>query len=178
MIAHSLGTAVAHDTVAQLARLTQTPVGADLGPIPAPRALVMVANVACLLTDDPSVLYADTLSPIGAGHPTDYVAARTSWTRSRGWLFQPRLGSSPRYAGAIEAGRLLPHAGDHRRPASRREPQQVRATRSPRFQALSAPARGPGHDVAAAAVGGSRRLSRHRPTPSSSRPTGTSSGRR
>lgn len=76
VIAHSLGTAVTHDTVAQLAGLTKTTWGEALGPIPAPRALVMVANVARLLTDNASVLYADTLSPASAnpGHPTYYIS--------------------------------------------------------------------------------------------------------
>jgi len=73
VIAHSLGTAVVHDTVSQLARLSTVAWAAEFGPMPPPRALVMVANVARLLTDNAANLYADTLAPVGAGHPTYYI---------------------------------------------------------------------------------------------------------
>lgn len=104
VIAHSLGTAVTHDTVSQLARLTKTPWGAELGPIPAPRALVMVANVAHLLTDSASTLYADTLAPIGAGHPTYYIScAHVLDPFTRLAPFQPDW-TSPRYRALSKLG--------------------------------------------------------------------------
>lgn len=74
VIAHSLGTAVIHDTVGQLENLSQAPWAADLGPIPSPRLLCMAANVARLLTETPSSVYDDTLAPIGPGHPTWYMS--------------------------------------------------------------------------------------------------------
>ncbi|USQ95000.1 hypothetical protein [Caulobacter sp. RL271] len=97
VIAHSLGTAVTHDTVAQLARLTKTTWGKALGPIPSPRALVMVANVARLLTDDAATLYADTLAPVGPRHPTYYIScAHVLDPFTRLAPFKPAW-TSPRY---------------------------------------------------------------------------------
>ena len=75
VIAHSLGSAVMHDSLADLQALAAQDPVLDAAWTP-PRVICMAANVARLLSEDVGGLYADTLAPTGPDHPFSYISCR------------------------------------------------------------------------------------------------------
>jgi hypothetical protein len=73
VIAHSLGTAVAHDTLRDIRQLIQGD-PATAGTFWPPRVICMAANVARVLTDEQATIYSDSLAPLGSHQPAGYIS--------------------------------------------------------------------------------------------------------
>lgn len=72
VIAHSLGTAVTHDTLARLEKLADKDPTLSAVWTP-PRVVCMAANVARVLTDDDLGVYGNELAPTGPDKPNWYL---------------------------------------------------------------------------------------------------------
>lgn len=71
VVAHSLGTAVVHDSLLILQHRAQKQFGDWLPP----RSLCMIANVARALTNNDTTCYDEVIAPTGPGHPDYYLNA-------------------------------------------------------------------------------------------------------
>jgi hypothetical protein len=73
VIAHSLGSAVAHDTLTDVRRMLDDD-PAMAGGVWPPRTICMAANVSHVLTEDRDLLYSDILAPTGGTNPSGYIS--------------------------------------------------------------------------------------------------------
>jgi hypothetical protein len=73
VLAHSLGSAVAHDTLTDVRRMLEGD-PALAGMVWPPKVICMAANVARVLTDNRDLLYDNILAPTGGTNPSGYIS--------------------------------------------------------------------------------------------------------